>query len=447
MEQEHFESHYPDTTYLSEIQKISDFIKAGKSCQLLGIPGVGRSTLLSLLENNKNVRVKHFGDAEDNIHFVEANFSEIRKRPLFDAMKFLFLSLTESLRERGMMEEYLMVNEVFKETLGFADELVLFQGLKQAIDYLALERKLTIVFLFDRFEEYIPTVTSEFFSNLRILRNRVKYKFLVVFSLYRPLEMVLEPSLLSDFYEFVAGNFIYVKLMDRVAIDYRTSSIEKITRKKLLPVSLEKILLLTGGHAKLTKLAVEVLLAHEGKLPEDFETFLLSHKSMIGALMEIWFSLSPAEQSDLLQGNFEEKDIMAYLEDVNLIKDKKIQIPLLAHFITSELHMPQEDKQPIIYDQNTNTIRVGAVVLSDQLTSSEFRLLRYLLQNQERVIEREEIIGVVWQGVKSTAGITDQAVDQLIFRLRRKIEEDANNPIHLQTVKGRGFKFTGQHPV
>jgi len=65
---------------------------------LLGIPGVGRSTLLSLLENNKKVRVKHLGEAEDRIHFVVANFSEIRKRPLFDAMKFLFLSLAESLR-------------------------------------------------------------------------------------------------------------------------------------------------------------------------------------------------------------------------------------------------------------------------------------------------------------------------------------------------------------
>jgi DNA-binding response OmpR family regulator len=81
-------------------------------------------------------------------------------------------------------------------------------------------------------------------------------------------------------------------------------------------------------------------------------------------------------------------------------------------------------------------------VLSDQLTSSEFRMLRFLLQNEQRVIEREELINIVWGDNKSTAGITDQAVDQLIFRLRRKVEEDANHPTHLQTVKGRGFTFT-----
>src|SRR5664279_5479227 len=281
MEQEHFESLYPDTTYFSEIQKISGYIKEGKSCQLLGIPGVGRSTLLSLLENNKKIRVKHLGLDEEKIHFVVANFSEIRKRPLFDAMKFLFLSLAESLRERGMMEEYKAINDMFKESLGFSDELVLFQGLKQALDYLALERKLTTVFLFDRFEEYVPTLTSEFFTNLRTLRNRVKYQFLVVFSLYRPLESVLEPSLLADFYEFVAGNQVYVHLVDPVAIEFRTSSIEKITGKKLPKDHLKKIIELTGGHAKLTKLAVEVILANAGA-EKNLKEFLLAHKAIQG---------------------------------------------------------------------------------------------------------------------------------------------------------------------
>src|SRR5205814_74896 len=106
---------------------------------------------------------------------------------------------------------------MFRESLSFRDELVLFQGLKDAIDYLALEKKLTIVFLFDRFEDYIPTVSAEFFTNLRILRNRAKFQFSVVFSLNRPLEMVLEPAQLADFYEFVAGHQIYLRMYDKAA--------------------------------------------------------------------------------------------------------------------------------------------------------------------------------------------------------------------------------------
>ena len=153
--------------------------------------------------------------------------------------------------------------------------------------------------------------------------------------------------------------------------------------------------------------------------------------------------LAPAEQSDILLNTFEDPAVDRYLEATGLVKDKQIQIPLFEKFVQQLNVIAKDTKEKIVYDENTNSIRKGKAVLSDSLTSSEFRLLRYLLQNQERVVERDEIISIVWAGVKSTAGITDQAVDQLIFRLRRKIEDDPNNPRHLQTVKGRGVRFAG----
>lgn len=443
MEQEHFESQYPAQTYQREIEQMLGFLKDGKSCQLIGLPGTGKGTLLSLLVHNKNVQEAHLGDLREKVHFVYADFSEIRKKDLFDAMKFLFLSLTESLRERGMIEERLMVNDIFKESLSFNDELVLFQGLKEAVDYLAHDRKLMLIFLFDRFEEYVPTVNSEFFSNLRILRNKAKYQFQVVFSLNRALEFVLEPTLLADYYEFVAGNLVYMQLYEKTGVAFRTASIEKVTGKKLPPNLLEGIVHVTGGHAKLTKLAIETYLANEEVTEQDITKFLLQRRSFQGAILEIWLSLSPAEQSDILQEHFDDKEVDTYLENVGLIKDKKIQIEILSRFVKTQSAQLQIDEEKITYDEHTNTIKKGRIVLSDQLTASEFRLLRYLLQNQDRVVEREEIISIVWQEVKTTAGITDQAVDQLIFRLRRKIEEDANNPKHLLTVKGRGFRFAG----
>lgn len=442
MDSEQFESLYPETTRFTEIEQLLGFIKEGSSCQVVGLPGVGRSSILGLLAYNKQVRLKHLGEKQKQMHFVTVDFSEIRNRSLFDAMKFLFLSLADSLRERKMTEEYTKVNETFRESLSFHDELVLFQGLKETIDYLTLERKLSLIFLFDRFEEYIPSVTSDFFANLRVLRHRARYHFSVIFSLSRPLEDILEPALLSDFYEFVAGHVVYVKLYDEVSTQFRISYIEDFTSKKLSPQLQKQLLELTGGYPKITKLSVEALLA-SGEKQNDLSSFLLTQKTVRRALMELWLSLSPAEQSDLLQYSFEDISLDKYLLQSGLVKDKKIQLPLFDTFIHQEFTDTQLEKTKILYDENTNTIRKGEAILSDGLTSSEFRLLRYLLQNQDRVIERDEIISVVWQAVKSTAGITDQAVDQLIFRLRRKIEEDPNNPLHVQTVKGRGVRFLG----
>lgn len=437
----HFESLYPAQSRTEEIDKLLSFVKTGNSCQVISLPGAGRSNLFGLLSYNRNVRIKHLGENQKWFHFVTVNFFEVRRKPLLDATKLLFLALIDSLRERNLQEEYKRANEIFKESLSANDELVLFGGLKKTIDLLAIEKELTIVFLFDRFEEYIPMLTPEFFANLRVLRDRAKYRFSAVFSLNRPLEDIVEPTLFAGFYEFLADHTIYLSLLDKPSLEFRISYIEKVGEKALTQEQKDKIIIITAGHGKLTRVCIESLLNNEtieqwnnGKL----SLFLLNQKTVQKALFEIWNSLTPFEQKLLLAG---EKDA-TYLENVGLIKNNDITIPLFAAFLTQERSvLDKEQGEELTLDDGAREIKKGGTILSDKLTSSEFRLLRYFLQNPNRVIERNEIISSVWQEAKSTAGVTDQALDQLIFRVRRKIEKDPNNPVHLQTVKGRGFRF------
>jgi DNA-binding winged helix-turn-helix (wHTH) protein len=437
----HFESLYPIDAREKEISEIVTLIKEGSSCQIIGIPGVGRSSLLGLLSYNREVRLRHFPTRHGFVHFIMVNFSEVRKRPLFDVMKLIFLNLTQSLRERSMAEEYAAVDKLFKDALSYNDELVLTQGLKNAVDYLSLEKKLTLIFLFDKFDEYVPALTPQFFTNLRSLRDRAKYRFSCIFSLTRPLEDTIEQLIFADFSDFVLGHFVYLSLYDKPSVDFRFNYLEKITGKHLTPTLREEIVNLTGGHLRLSKLAAESLLAQDAP-PENIMEFLLDQRTVQSALLTIWQSLSPFDQQILKTQSFSSRDKndLQYLINVGLIgADGKMTIPLLEKYIQSSEHLVQDEK--IVYDPLTNTIQRGNKVLSDYLTKSEFRLLRHLLQNPDRVIEREEIVSVVWKDAKSTAGVSEQAIDQLIFRLRRKIETNPNNPSHILTIKGRGIKY------
>src|SRR3989338_6366238 len=104
MEDKRIESLYPSDSWEKEIEKILSFVKKGQSVQLIGIPGVGRSDLLGLLSYNRNVRIKHLGEEEQvNYHFVLINFSEIKDQPVSEVMKFIFLSLIDSLRLRNIL--------------------------------------------------------------------------------------------------------------------------------------------------------------------------------------------------------------------------------------------------------------------------------------------------------------------------------------------------------
>lgn len=438
LESTYFESLYPASTRAQEIGKILEYVKKGNSAQALGLPGVGRSNLLRLLAYNNAARVEHLGENYKWFHFVYMDLSEIKGRDLAELTKFMLISLSYSLSERKMDTEQKEVNAILKEAVVLHDDLILFQALKKAIDYLSLEKELTIIFLFDRFDSYFPNLTTSFFTNLKVLRNRAKYRFSSVFSLERPLEELLEQQMYADFYEFVVGNSVYLKLSDPESNNFRFQYLERATGKTIDETTKKELFTLTGGHGKLSRIALESVLA-EDSIPTDLSSFLLSKSSLKGGLFEIWNALTPKEQKLLLKKDFNDISSDSYIVLSGLIKDNAIQIPILETYLPS---LPQPATEKISFFPETNEIKQGEESLTEKLSPSEFKLLRFLIQNNDRVCEKEEIINAVWNDAKTQEGVTDQALDQIVYRLRKKIETDPNNPVHLHTIKGRGYKFS-----
>lgn len=72
------------------------------------------------------------------------------------------------------------------------------------------------------------------------------------------------------------------------------------------------------------------------------------------------------------------------------------------------------------------------------LTAHEFKLLKYFVENAERVLSREELLNEVW-GYNSYP--TTRTVDNQILKLRQKLEPDSGEPLYLQTVYGAGYRF------
>jgi DNA-binding winged helix-turn-helix (wHTH) protein len=430
MEPNHFEQLYPEKTRFEEIKKIIEILRTGRSCQVVGIPGVGKSNVLRLLPYNRSVRELHLGSDEPSYHFIYMDFSEVRERNIFDIVKFMYICLSYSLGERRLTSEQEIVNQHLKEALEFNDELILFQGLKKSVDFLAKEKGFYLVFLFDRFEDYVPNIDPKFFLNLKILRSRVKFHFLCIFATTRPIEDVLEPQVFSEFNEYLIGNTVFLPIKDAPGLEFRFKYLEEVTGKKSDEKAKEEIEKLTGGHGKLAKLCFEAHLAEPDQ--KDFAEHFLTRKQIRGALFEVWNFLTPEEINDV-----EESRANTYLEKVFLQEGGKITIPLFEKYATTTPQTPQK----ISYDADKNEFIRGTEIITDKFTPSEFRLLRHLMINTGRVSEKNEIIEAVWNDSKTREGVTDQALDQIVYRLRRKIEDDPNNPKLIQTVKGRGYKF------
>lgn len=69
-----------------------------------------------------------------------------------------------------------------------------------------------------------------------------------------------------------------------------------------------------------------------------------------------------------------------------------------------------------------------------RLTESELQLLTTLSERVGEPVSREDLAA-------NASGGTDRSIDVQVTRLRRKIEPDPKNPVHIQTVRGIGYRL------
>ena len=71
-------------------------------------------------------------------------------------------------------------------------------------------------------------------------------------------------------------------------------------------------------------------------------------------------------------------------------------------------------------------------------TATEFRLLDYLARHPGRVFSRDHLLDAVWGDARF---VTPRSVDVYVRRIREKIEQDAEAPRYLKTMRGAGYRF------
>lgn len=94
------------------------------------------------------------------------------------------------------------------------------------------------------------------------------------------------------------------------------------------------------------------------------------------------------------------------------------------------------EKGPLKIDFSTYEVFVRGKPV--KLTLKEFELLRFLVQNPNHVLSRDQLLDRVWGG---ETFVTPRTVDVHIRRLRKAVETDDRNPKWILTLRGVGYKF------
>lgn len=106
---------------------------------------------------------------------------------------------------------------------------------------------------------------------------------------------------------------------------------------------------------------------------------------------------------------------------------------LLRRTSMQNKNLEKIDGKEFILNTRKNTIEKDEKEI--ELTKNEFRILKYLVENQEKIVSREEIMECLWD---SESFIDDNTLTVNITRLRNKLDE-LNLKELLETKRGQGY--------
>lgn len=255
-----------------------------------------------------------------------------------------------------------------------------------------LSRAPGLCLLFDRFEALADGLDDEnragMYGNLRALRDRFKYSLTYVTATRRPLDSRSELAEL-----FYANTLWLGPLVDSDA----RWNVERYAQRKGLTWDArtsEAIIRLSGGYPALLRAVCEAHAAGAGLKLDS----LREHPAVSRRLAEFW----------------------ADKPDPSAIRQSGLDgIPLLSAGRTPEL------------------------VDAAQLTAKEHQLWEYLVEHPDQVCEKDDLIRAVWpEDQIFESGVRDDSLAQLVRRLREKVEPAPSSPRYIQTVPGRGYRYS-----
>ncbi len=140
------------------------------------------------------------------------------------------------------------------------------------------------------------------------------------------------------------------------------------------------------------------------------------------------------------------------LEEPVLLSDGDlVQIALVQYFVflSSDATMPleyealpekTETKGRLTLDPRSRRVWVNQKEVLPPLSVPQFRLLQALYEQRGEVVERQELVDLVW-GEDEAVGVSEQAFDALVRRLRDRLAMVDPTHTFIVTVRGHGLRL------
>lgn len=102
--------------------------------------------------------------------------------------------------------------------------------------------------------------------------------------------------------------------------------------------------------------------------------------------------------------------------------------------------LPRERQGRLYLDARSRRVWIGREEVLPPLSASQFRLLQILYERPGQVVSRGDLVNVVWGEVESQ-GVSEQALDALVRRLRDRLATLDPTHAYMVTIRGHGLRL------
>ena len=452
---------YPATYRSREIQQVADWIQAGESGSIIGLPGAGKSNLLGFLSHQPEVLNHYLPENFGRLALVWVDLNNLPNNDLSTFFRMILRSFYEARVRLATLDEALAqsIEKLYRKVEEKTDSFLSQSALRETI-FLFQERKIRLVLVFDPFDQFCQVASTQVLDNLRGLRDSFKATVSYLMGLRHQVSYIRSPAELGELFEIVDTHQCWLGAMEPEDARWVISQVETATHQSFGPAQVEYLIELTGGYPALLRAA----------------SLWLSRVSPMSN-MEAWADLLPAESSvknrleDLRVGlTGEEEAVLSVLQAAWLVGVKKdreeslrqiankyrptlLQMerkrlcrqtdtgwqlfsPLFAQFVAG---MEGVSAGKIQYSSVSDRFLLGDRELTG-LSDRDRRLLQHFIDNARAAHTIDDLIEAAWSDDDSD-GVSNEAVQQAIRHLRKHIEPNPARPCYLVTERGVGYRF------
>lgn len=410
-------------------------VKKGFSLTCFFVAGTGKKVLIDFLLQEKKFISNIFGS-----EFKKTLFVFVDPVDALDITNEAYLQLIEDSLILAIQNEKLKITNVKAPNPLF--------GIKAKLESI-ISQNWRVVFLLNNFE-FTLKLTPSIYLNLESLISLDKTKIVYVF--LTAVNMLSE-AYLDRYLNFkYAMNRItyYYPMLDQKGVDYSLDEFSKELHISPTETVRQVLAKVCGGHIKLLKYSINILKEGEQNCissAQKAEKCLLDNEQLKSICIDIWSFLTQQEREILISIAKTGKIPSAlqskanFVEKTNLIRlNKKNNYEFFGELFRKHVEQ-QIAQEKLVYNEKDHQIFFGLKSCGDKFTFQEFKLLSYFIQNEGKVVSRDEVGQILW-GSNYVDKYSDYSIDKIISTMRKKLDTLGFPSQQLATLKRRGFSFT-----